>query len=235
VKIKENLKWLCSIVSVTAISIVAGCATNTASNTPHFPTKYRATDGRAIDVGRRTAADNGWKFNEPHLDQCWVAANFDFTGYDVVYIAPTLCTAPLDGPAVKEANELAKDNLVLELQRLMRAKRIVAKVVTHESEIPAGAHVLKMENTIIHYTKGDPAKRYWIGVGKPKLRVSGKITNGDKTVFTFEGYRSGTSAEAFFNGGVMSDVDIQLGDIRSLSTDVTDVMAVVAGKYKPRN
>jgi hypothetical protein len=33
----------------------------------------------------------------------------------------------------------------------------------------------------------------------------------------------------------VSDVDIQLGDIRSLTTDVTDVMAVVAGRYQPRN
>jgi hypothetical protein len=88
-----------------------------------------------------------------------------------------------------------------------------------------------MENTITQYAQGNAVTRYWIAVGHPKLRVAGKITNGDKSVFIFEGYRSGGTLE----GGYVSDVDIQLGDIRSLTTDVTDVMAVVAGKYKPRN
>lgn len=215
------------------ILALTGCATH--SNGPHFSTKFRATDGRAIDIGPRTAADNGWKFDEPHLDKCWVALDFDFGGYDTLYIAPTLCTVTLKGPEEEGPNALAKENLVIELQRLIRAKHIIANVVTRETEIPSGAHVLKMENTITQYAKGNSVTRYWIAGGQPKLRVAGKILDGDKTVFNFEGYRSGTSAAAFFNGGLMSDVDIQLGDIRSLTTDVTDVMAVVAGKYKPRN
>ena len=228
-KIKENLKLLISFGWGALILTIAGCATDSTSQ--HFSTKYRATDGRAIDVGRRTIADNGWKFDEPHLDKCWVAADFDFSGYDTLYIAPTLCTATLKGPDEEGPNELAKDNLVIELQRFIRAKHIIANVVTRDSDIPAGAHVLKMENTITQYAKGNAVTRYWIFVGHPKLRVAGKITDGDKSVFTFEGYRSGGTLE----GGYVSDVDIQLGDIRSLTTDATDVMAVVAGKYQPRN
>jgi hypothetical protein len=230
VKIK-NLKWLISVGWGATILTVAGCATNTSPGAPHFSTKYRATDGRAIDVGGRTAADNGWKFDEPHLDKCWVAADFDFSGYDTLYIVPTRCTATLRSPSEEGPKELAKDNLVIELQRLMRAKHIIANVVTRDSEIPAGARVLKMENTITQYAQGNAVTRYWIAVGHPKLRVAGKITDGDKSLFIFEGYRSGGTLE----GGYVSDVDIQLGDIRSLTTDVTDVMAVVAGKYKPRN
>lgn len=118
---------------------------------------------------------------------------------------------------------------------MIRAKHIIANVVTRESDIPPGAHVLKMQNTIIQYAKGSEAVRFLIPAGQPKLRVAGEIADGEKTVFDFQGYRSGTSAAAVFNGGYMTDVDIQLGDIRSLSTDVTDVMAVVAGKYNPRN
>jgi hypothetical protein len=232
-KTKETIKWSVSVVGLAVILSVAGCSTD--SNTQHFPTKYRATDGRAIDVGKRTPADNGWKFDEPHLDKCWVVSNFDFTGYDTLYIAPTVSTAKLRGPDEESTQTLAKDNLSLEFQRFIRAKHIIGNVFIRESDIPPGAHVLKMQNTIIQYAKGSEAVRFWIPAGQPKLRVTGEIADGDKTVFNFEGYRSGTSAAAFFNGGYMTDVDIQLGDIRSLTTDVTDVMAVVAEKYKPRN
>ena len=225
---KANLKLLASFGCGALILTIAGCATD--STSPHFPTKYRATDGRAIDVGGRTAENNGWKFDEPHLDKCWVAADFDFSGYDTLYIAPTLCTADVR-PGDEGPNQLAKDNLVIELQRFIRAKHIIANVVTRDSDIPAGARVLKMENTITRYAGGNAATRYWIAVGHPKLRVAGKITDGDKSVFIFEGHRSG----GFLEGGYVSDVAIQLGDIRSLTTDATDVMAVVAGKYQPRN
>ena len=225
---KEKLRLLPSIGWGALILTIAGCATD--SNTQHFSTKYRATDGRAIDVGGRTAENNGWKFEEPHLDKCWVAGDFDFSGYDTLYIAPALCTAEVR-PGDEGANELAKDNLTLEMQRFIRAKHVIATVVTREADIPAGARVLKMENTITQYAKGNVVTRYWLAVGHPKLRVAGKITGRDKTVFIFEGYRSG----GFLEGGYVSDVDIQLGDIRSLTTDVTDVMAVVAGKYQPRN
>jgi hypothetical protein len=224
----EYLKLLVSFVLGVLILAVAGCATHSTSR--HFSTKYRATDGRAIDVGGRTAEDNGWKFDEPHLDKCWVAADFDFSAHDTLYIVPTLCSAEVR-PGDEGANELAKENLVIELQRFIRAKHIIANVVTREADVPAGARVLKMENTITQFSKGNAVTRYWIFVGHPKLRVAGKIADGDKTVFTFEGYRSGGTLE----GGSVSDVGIQLGDIRSLTTDVTDVMAVVAGKYKPRN
>jgi hypothetical protein len=232
-KTKESIKWSVSVVGLALIVTAAGCRTD--SNTQHFPSKYRATDGRAIDVGNRMPADNGWKFDEPHLDKCWATSNFDFTGYDTLYIAPTLSTAKLHSSDEESTQTLAKENLVLEFQRFIRAKHIMDNVVTREPDIPPGAHVLKMQNTIIQYAKGSEAVRFWIPAGQPKLRVSGKITDGEKTVFEFEGYRSGTSAAALFNGGYMTDVDIQLGDIRSLTTDVTDVMAVVAGKYKPRN
>ena len=35
-------------------------------------------------------------------------------------------------------------------------------------------------------------------------------------------------------GGFMKDEDIQIKDIRSLVLDLTDFMAAVAGKYRPR-
>jgi hypothetical protein len=66
------------------------------------------------------------------------------------------------------------------------------------------------------------------------LRVQGKMSDGAKTVFSYEARRSGTSAGARLGGVFMKDEDIQIEDIRSLVLDLTDFMAAVARKYKPQ-
>jgi hypothetical protein len=71
------------------------------------------------------------------------------------------------------------------------------------------------------------------GGGQPVLGVTGKMTDGDKTVFSFEARRSGVSLNTHLF--VMSDLAVQLDDIRSLALDLTDFMAAVAGKYQPKN
>jgi hypothetical protein len=60
------------------------------------------------------------------------------------------------------------------------------------------------------------------------------MTDGDKTVSTFEARRSGTSAGARVGGAFMKDEDIQIEDVRSMALDLTDFMAAIAGKYQPR-
>ena len=200
-----------------------------------FPIRYRATDGREISIGPSIAADNGWSFKEPHMNTCWIADGSTFNGYDVLYIAPTLSTAKFHDDEVTP-HELAKQNLVIEFQRELGSRGIFAKIVTAESEIPPGAHVLKVENTIVEYRKGGGGARYWAGLygaGQPVLRVQGKMTDGDKTVFTYEARRSGTSGGSRVFGGYMKDEDIQLEDIRSMTLDLSDFMAAISGKYSP--
>jgi hypothetical protein len=232
-------KTFAKLASTAVLFAIVGCAT-TDSNTggTHFPSRYTATDGRIIEVGDRSAADGGWKFNDPHLEKVWVASDFNFSGYDTIYIAPTLSTAKLHGPQEEGPHQLAKENFVIELERMLRAKGVVANIVDREADIKPGAHVLKMENTIIDYAKGGGAGRYFAGVfggGQPVLRISGKLMDGDKTVLTFEARRSGTSAGARMVGVWMSDVDIQSEDIRSMNTDLSDFMAVIAGKYTAKD
>jgi len=121
-----------------------------------------------------------------------------------------------------------------ELGSSIGRKGIFEKVVTNETEIKPGGKALKFENTIIEYSKGGGAARYFAGLygaGQPVLRVQGKMTDGEKTVFTFEGRRSGTSAGSRMGGGYMKDEDIQIEDIRSVTLDLTDLMAAIAGKY----
>jgi hypothetical protein len=200
-----------------------------------------ATDGRTIDIGKSTAADGGKCYNNPHLEKgkCWVASGFDFNGYDTLYIAPTLSTAKFpDKPEDKMVHDLAKENLVIELTRMIKAREIFTNVVTRESDIKPDAKVLRLENTITEFTKGGGAARYFVGLyggGQPVLRVQGKMSEGEKPMFTYEARRSGTSAGARLGGVFMKDEDIQIEDVRSMVLDVTDFMAAIANKYQPKS
>jgi hypothetical protein len=236
------MKHLSSIAGMaTAMLLFAGCASTDSAPTagaPHFPRRYTATDGRTVDIGARAESDGGWTFREPHMEKCWIASGFDFNHYDALYIAPTLSTAKLHNAEEENPHQLAKENLVIELERSLRTRNLFPAIATRESDLKPGAHVLKMENTITEYAKGGGGARFWAGLygaGQPVLRIAGKITDGDKVVFTYELRRSGVSAGARLGGVYMTDVDIQLEDIRSMTLDLTDFMSAIAGKYQPRN
>ena len=179
-------------------------------------------------------------YNNSHMEKgkCWVANGFDFNGYDTLYIAPTLSTAKFaDKPEDTMVHNLAKEQLVSELVRKLNERKIFPNIVTKESDIKPGAKVLKLESTITEFAKGGGAARYFVGLyggGQPILRVQGKLTEGDRALFTFEARRSGTSAGARMTGVFMKDEDIQIEDIRSLVLDLTDFMAAVARKYQPQ-
>jgi len=134
-------------------------------------------------------------------------------------------------------HDRAKDGLVYEIARTLSRHTLATNVVTKESDFKPGARVLKLENTITEFTKGGGGARYFVGLyggGQPVLRVQGKLTEGDKTLFSFEARRSGTSAGSRMGGAFMKDEDIQSEDIRSLVLDLTDFMAALAGKYTPK-
>ncbi|HUL51461.1 MAG TPA: DUF4410 domain-containing protein [Candidatus Nitrosotalea sp.] len=203
---------------------------------PGFAVRYKADDGRTIEIGKATAADGGWRFKDPHMEKCWVAEDFRFTGIDTLYIAPTLVTAKYNKDEEKVL-QLAKENIPVELERSLRSKNIFAHVVTREADIPTGVKMVKLENTIVEFSKGGGGARFFAGLygaGQPVLRVQGKMTDGDKTVFTFEARRSGTSAGARMSGGYQKDEDIQIEDIRSMTLDLTDFMAALSGKYQAK-
>src|SRR5258705_1924498 len=82
--------------------LLAGCATTgdnapTASNSSaaagSVPSKYRASDGRNVEIGKSYPSEGGLSFKDPHLDKCWVAQEFKFSGYYTHYIATTMFTA----------------------------------------------------------------------------------------------------------------------------------------------
>jgi hypothetical protein len=246
---KMNQTTLCAL-SLAALAF-AGCETTSpngqSDSTPthaaaptggsHFAVHYQASDGRPISIGKSSAADNGWSFKEPHLDKCWIADDFTFTGYDTLYIAPTASTAKFHDDEVNP-HELTKQNIPIELKREIEARGLFGKVVLNESEIPTGAHVLKMENTIVEYSKGGGGARYWAGIygaGQPAFRVQGRMTGGDKTVFVYEARRSGVSGGSRVFGGFMKDEDIQIQDIRSFALDLGDFMSAIGGKFPAKD
>jgi hypothetical protein len=242
---KKILSYSYQLFLLGALSTwLAGCATtenpspgNTAGASTGTPTRYKATDGRNIDIGPAATAEGGRRFKNPHMDKCWVAENFNFTGYDTLYIVPTQSTAKYQKDE-EWPHQVAKGNLPFEFTRSLNGKGLFENVVTRESDIKANAHVLKLENTITEYSKGGGGARFWAGMygaGQPVLRVQGKLSDGDKPVFTYEARRSGVSAGARLNGVFMKDEDIQLEDIRSMVLDVSDFMSAVAGKYQARN
>ena len=224
--------------------LLAGCAstsesgqTSSASSTGRLASRYKADDGRTIDIGRSSPAAGGVSFKEPHMDKCWIADGFNFGGYETLYIAPTVSTAKLHNDEEQQPHELARENLALELERSLRHRGIFPTIVLHESEIKPGGRVLKMENTIIEYAKGGGAARYFAGLygaGQPILRVQGKMIDGDKTVFDYEARRSGVSGGARMVGAFMKDTDIQSEDIRSMTLDLADFMSALSGKFQPK-
>ena len=111
-------------------------------------------------------------------------------------------------------------------------------------EPPRNLKVLTLTNTVVAYSKGNSAGRYFAGLmggGQPLLRVEGVATDKGKPVFTYTIQRSGTSFDARTDTPLVPNArtitldKIQLQDIYSMSLDLTDFMTAIAGKYKPVN
>ena len=241
-----------SAIGITVLctlgALLAGCASTgetsstgqtTAATTGSgaaIPSRYKADDGRPIEIGKSTPSEGGLRFKEPHMDKCWIADGFNFNGYDTLYIAPTASTAKFHDDEAK-LHDWAKQTLPLELSSYISRKGVFASVVTSESAIKPGAKVLRLENTITEYSKGGGAGRYFAGIyggGQPNLHIDGKMLDGNKPVFTFEMRRSGASAAGRLNGGFMKDEDVQIEDMHSMGIDLSDFIAAVAGKYAAR-
>jgi hypothetical protein len=238
----KTVTSIISLLSVSALAIgillAAGCASSGSKDgVARQVSKYKATDGRTIDIGKATPSDGGRSFKNPHLEKCWIADGFAFSGYDTLLIAPTASTAKIQDDE-QERLRLAKDMIPSKLVYFLTPKGIFTNIVTKESDVTPGARVLKLENSITEYSKGSRAARYFVGLyggGQPVLRVEGKLSEGDKTLFAYEGRRSGTSAGSRVAGVFIGGDEIQTEDVHSLMLDLTDFMAAIAGKYAPKD
>lgn len=249
-----NGRILGGLGAVVLAAILAGCASSGGkSEAPDGATapgksassagsnRFKADDGRVVDIGKSTVAADGTRYANPHFERgtVWVASGFQFQGYDVLYITPPASTAKFNEKNAEEVkvHELAKERIPAEFAQRLTSKSAFPSVVTRESEVPAGARVLRLETTLTEFTKGGGAARYFAGLygaGQPVLRLAGSFKDGDRTLCRFEGRRSGASAAGRMVGGFMKDEDVQIEDIRSLAIDLTDFVCAVAGKYEAR-
>jgi hypothetical protein len=241
----NTLKSLCAFLVIPTVAALVGCASTgggSSTSGERAASKFKATDGRTIEIGKASASDGGTRYDNPHMEKgkCWVANGFNFAGYDTLYIVPTVSTAKFNEKNQEEVkvNAIAKQRLVSELDLRLKELGLFPAIVTKESDIKPGAKALKLENTITEFAKGGGAARYFVGLyggGQPVLRVQGKLSEGDKPLFTYEARRSGVSAGARMTGVFMKDEDIQIQDIQSMVLDLSDFMAALAGKYSPAN
>ena len=183
-----------------------------------------------------TTAEGFSYHNDKDLQKVWLADQFDFTGYDTLYITDTKLEAKPHNDEEARLLEWAKPFLRDELASRIRATNVFGSVITGESEIKTGTRVLRMENTIIEYQKGGGGARYFAGLygaGQPVIKVRGTMADGDKTLFRFESRRSGESAGARLVGAYKSDKDIQAEDIKDLALDMAGFISQTS-KHIPR-
>jgi hypothetical protein len=131
--------------------------------------------------------------------------------------------AAVERPNEVDIRALAMQELPDELVLHLRDTKLFATVTTNNADVKAKAKTLKLENTIIEFSKGSGAARHFggpFGGGQPVIKVRGLIHDGDKLVCVYEIKRSGESAESRFGGEAMSSEEIQHNDIRVLARDL---------------
>ena len=200
-----NLNFPARVGLLCGLAFLMGCASPQPSKVPSLPS------GVALH-------------RDKDIEGVWLAAGFDFKGYDALYIAPPVFAA-VERPNEVQMRAIALRVLPEQLTEHLRATTLFATVTANAEELKPGTKSLRMENTILEYEKGGGAGRYFVGVfggGQPVLKVRGKILDGDKLMCVYEMKRSGESAGSRVAGVWMSDEEIQWNDIRDLASDLSD-------------
>ena len=162
-----------------------------------------------------------------HKDQniqgVWLADGFNFKGYQTLYLTPIMF-AGVERDNEVDTRAAAMQELPDELVTSFRDTKLFATVTTKSEDVKAKAKTLKLDNTIIEFSKGSGAARHFGGPfgsgGQPVIKVRGQIFDGDKLVCVYEIKRSGESVESRMVGEAISSEDIQRNDIRVLARDL---------------
>ena len=157
-----------------------------------------------------------------NIQGVWLADGFDFKGYQTLYLTP-IVFAGVERDNEVDIRAMAMQELPDELVTSFRDTKLFTTVTTKSEEVKSKAKTLKLDNTIIEFSKGSGAARHFggqFGGGQPVIKVRGQIYDGDKLVCVYEIKRSGESAEARGMGEVISSEDIQRNDIRVLARDL---------------
>ncbi|MGD0022944.1 MAG: hypothetical protein ABSC54_11690 [Smithellaceae bacterium] len=158
-----------------------------------------------------------------NIQGVWLADGFDFKGYQTLYLTP-IVFAGVERDNEVEIRATAMQELPDELVTSFRDTKLFATVTTKSQDVKAKAKTLKLDNTIIEFSKGSGVGRHFGGPfgagGQPVIKVRGQIYDGDKLVCVYEIKRSGESFESRAYGEAISSEDIQRNDIRVLARDL---------------
>ncbi len=158
-----------------------------------------------------------------NIQGVWLADGFNFKGYHTLYLTP-IVFAGVERDNEVDIRAMAMQELPAELVTSLRDTKLFDTVTTKSEDVKSGAKTLKLDNTIIEFSKGSGAARHFGGPfgsgGQPVIKVRGQIYDGDKLVCVYEIKRSGTSVESRMIGEAISSEDIQRNDIRVLARDL---------------
>jgi hypothetical protein len=174
----------------------------------------------------------GVKLNkDQNIQGVWLADGFNFKGYQTLYLTP-IVFAGIERTNEVDARTMAMQELPEQLVDNLRDTKLFATVTTRSEDVKSGAKTLKLDNTIIEYSKGGGAARYFaghFGGGQPVIKVRGQIFDGDKLVCVYEIKRSGVLHAGRIMGAAMSDEDLQRADIHALARDLAYFFERTAG------
>jgi hypothetical protein len=139
-----------------------------------------------------------------NIQGVWLADGFSFKGYQTLYLTPVVF-AGVERDNEVDIRALAMQELPAELVTFLRDTKLFDTVTTKSEDVKAKAKTLKLDNTIIEFSKGGGAARHFGGPfgagGQPVIKVRGQIYDGDKLVCVYEIKRSGRISRSQGNGG----------------------------------
>ena len=160
---------------------------------------------------------------ELNIQGVWLADGFDFKGYKTLYLTP-IVFAGTERDNEVDIRATAMQELPAELVTSLRDTKLFDTVTTRSEDAKAKSKTLRLDNTIIEFSKGSGVGRHFGGPfgagGQPVIKVRGQIYDGDKLVCVYEIKRSGESFESRAYGEAINSEDIQRNDIRVLARDL---------------
>src|SRR3954468_19325729 len=148
---------------------------------------------------------NGITYTEQkNLQRVWIAEQFNFTGYDAVYVSETQAQIAPMGEDLK-AFLLAKKNVRDECAAAIQQTGLFRLVTTRQGDIPQGAKILTLNTYITEFKKGSSTPRYAAGQSTDAsvIKVHGQFLDGRRLLFDFESRKTGEPQPWHAPGGFM--------------------------------
>jgi hypothetical protein len=214
---------------VGGLSLLMGFATSSLAQTNQTDQKQPKQKDKPANV---PPLPEGVKLHkDQNIQGVWLADGFNFKGYQTLYLTPIVFAA-IERDNEVETRAMTMQALPEQFVADLRDTKLFATVTTKSEDVKSGAKTLRLDNTIIEYSRGGGAARYFaghLGGGQPVVKVRGQIFDGDKLVCVYEIKRSGVIHAGRIEGAALSDQEIQREDIRVLARDLAYFFQRTAG------